>query len=670
MKRRLLKLIGLASLLVSSFSFCLTKPAKNVSALYTLGTTYQNHDADTYYDSISSTSTGNDLIAELNSLNSRRRKSVIGYDTMGTSTSKSPYVYTDYDTSNPNEIHYDANGQPYGETISSFYTYKRATSWNREHVWVDTHGGGSVENDIHMPRPTISSENGDRGHAFYVDGAPAKSQTQFDPKTAGFNENSRGEAARIILYCAIANTNLSLQIGNSSCSTMKNKVMGDLETIMKWHCQYDITERERNRNEGAEYLQGNRKPFIDHPEYAIRIWGDMSSNIESYCANPVWSDAPVTQIPRLAFYKCENNQYSPVSGNTLSLTVGDVVNVVGYVNEKISNDVIWTVTGDSVTYSNFGENGKTFVAAKAGSTTVTITTEYDDNGTTKTVSKSLTINVKEEVGPIIVDGYELITKISDLKTDDKVILKTDTEIGVTGWNNSKDATKSDKQSEWVNYNVEVNGGDVKLKNTVSNLYIAQPTDNFYKEDSSGCSITVDSEGRITANFRVLCINGSNVRFYRSTSISQYIPFKVYKVVGSPIVETKTLTSIEINGTPKDEYELNEELDVSGLTVFAYFSDDTSEDVTSEVGWDYDTSTVGTSIVTCSYTYLDETKTASFTITVEDNTHIDPPPTPPIIDDETTGCLGSLTTSSIIVVTLSILGLMFVLIKDKKKSHIN
>lgn len=260
--------------------------------------TYPNGDAETYYDSISSSTLGGySLLVALRMLNLEKRQTVIGYKPTGTDPSGF-FRYTDYD---PDTVQYDINGQPYGTKISSFYTYKSTTSWNREHVWPNSHGGGSGGNagspypdqDIHMPRPTISSENSNRSNSFYAEGI-ATSSNGWDPVTAGYNEYSRGEAARIVFYCTLVNEKLMLapfdkysELSGTDPITgvayQYGRTMGNLETLLKWNRDYAVTQREKNRNEGAEYLQGNRNAFVDHPEYACKIWGTVNSNTRSIC---------------------------------------------------------------------------------------------------------------------------------------------------------------------------------------------------------------------------------------------------------------------------------------------------------------------------------------------------------------------------------------------------
>lgn len=44
--------------------------------------------------------------------------------------------------------------------------------------------------------------------------------------------------------------------------------MGHLDTLLAWHREDPVDERERHRNDVVAFFQGNRNPFIDHPEWA------------------------------------------------------------------------------------------------------------------------------------------------------------------------------------------------------------------------------------------------------------------------------------------------------------------------------------------------------------------------------------------------------------------
>ncbi len=48
--------------------------------------------------------------------------------------------------------------------------------------------------------------------------------------------------------------------------------IGDLCTLVKWNEEFAVTDFEKRRNDRVKELQGNRNPFIDHPEFVEAIW--------------------------------------------------------------------------------------------------------------------------------------------------------------------------------------------------------------------------------------------------------------------------------------------------------------------------------------------------------------------------------------------------------------
>ncbi len=229
-------------------------------------------DVTAYYSSISDSLTGTNLRNALNTLNNKKRKRTMGYG-----GHKTYLKYTER-----------ADGVPsnkmvgfYDNTLVSADWDNQAT-WNREHVWPNSLGGGSVEGDIHMVRPASVKINSERGNKYY-------GKSIYDP--GQYVEAYRGIAARIIFYCAIANKNLSVIDANSGGSTE----MGKLSDLLEWNLQYAPSTDpnatlelrvEQNRNNviySNEELQGNRNPFIDHPEYACKIWGNTNANTKKIC---------------------------------------------------------------------------------------------------------------------------------------------------------------------------------------------------------------------------------------------------------------------------------------------------------------------------------------------------------------------------------------------------
>ena len=142
---------------------------------------------------------------------------------------------------------------------------------NREHTWPNSRGTGTSGPgaDPFIIRPTLTSENSDRGNYFY--GTRGKSAKEWDPASCGF-EASRGESARVILYAATMYYQNGLSLSNNPGDDTSLKTMGTLSTLLTWNNTYAPTPIEIQIN---NYLSNNgygRNPFVDHPEYASYIW--------------------------------------------------------------------------------------------------------------------------------------------------------------------------------------------------------------------------------------------------------------------------------------------------------------------------------------------------------------------------------------------------------------
>ena len=246
----------------------------------------QNKHILEYYSTIDSSASGDALLTALRTLNLSKRTSTVGYSEMG-SNSSGKVKYTDYD---PNYVKFNADGIPYGTRILSFYSGKTATVFDREHVWPASRlpggrDGNIIDSDILMPRPTMSAENQDRGNSAYVTGM-ASNRDGWDPvtafsKTLGTYEGIRGECARIVFYCLTVDSRCELvdHANYSSGATY----MGKISDLMEWACENPVNMREKRRQVGAEYLQGNRNAFVDHPEYACKIWGTKTDRTRAAC---------------------------------------------------------------------------------------------------------------------------------------------------------------------------------------------------------------------------------------------------------------------------------------------------------------------------------------------------------------------------------------------------
>ena len=250
-----------------------------------------------YYSSITDNMSGSTLLNALNTLNNQKRKSTVGYQGF-----KTAFKLTERTSTTP------------ADKMVGFYdnalvnaNWDNQATWNREHVWPNSRGGNLIEGDIHMTRPASVNINSERGNLFYA------AQGGYDP--GKYVAEYRGVAARIIMYGAIADTSLKLSENTGDASSLHT--MGKLSDLLMWNLQYlptaDTTSTallvEQNRNEvtfSNSSLQGNRNPFIDHPEYACRIWGNTNDKTKQICAGQL--PDPITIDDMESFTLSEHNK--------------------------------------------------------------------------------------------------------------------------------------------------------------------------------------------------------------------------------------------------------------------------------------------------------------------------------------------------------------------------
>ncbi|MFA8450610.1 MAG: endonuclease [Bacteroidales bacterium] len=80
----------------------------------------------------------------------------------------------------------------------------------------------------------------------------------------------KGDLARAIFY-------FYTMYPNSAGDISK---VADPQTLYKWHIQDPVSEEEKGRNQLIEKYQGDRNPYIDHPDYIARAWGFNPSSVE------------------------------------------------------------------------------------------------------------------------------------------------------------------------------------------------------------------------------------------------------------------------------------------------------------------------------------------------------------------------------------------------------
>ena len=150
-------------------------------------------------------------------------------------------------------------------------------NWNREHVWAKSHGfpSSSLEGytDIHHLRPTDISINSSRGNLDFDNSdaplaeAPANrvDGDSFEPRDA-----VKGDVARMLFYMDTRyegfDATPDLQLVDR-ITNVGEAALGRLCRLIEWHNSDPVDATEVYRNNSIYEFQGNRNPFIDHPEW-------------------------------------------------------------------------------------------------------------------------------------------------------------------------------------------------------------------------------------------------------------------------------------------------------------------------------------------------------------------------------------------------------------------
>ncbi len=165
--------------------------------------------------------------------------------------------------------------------------------WNREHIWPQSRLGASASNNVaniasdqFNLRPADTDINNARGDdPFGLDASSGNYGPVGDYFYPG--DADAGDVARSQFYMATRYSTLSLTDNDPPTGTQ----MGDLSSLIYYHFRDVPDAFERRRNHaiyglpGATgpaisnpYMQSNRNPFVDHPEWVWSIFKTTNNN--------------------------------------------------------------------------------------------------------------------------------------------------------------------------------------------------------------------------------------------------------------------------------------------------------------------------------------------------------------------------------------------------------
>ncbi len=180
-----------------------------------------------------------------------------------------------------------------GWSVNAAQEYNNENGWNREHVWAKSHGDFGTEigtgTDVHALRPCDITVNTARwnydfanGGEIYVD-ADGTTECRLTSNSWEPRDIIKGDVARMIFYMATRyegeNFEPDLEIVDYVDSSPNYQPLhGKLSDLYEWHKNDPVSDWERNRNDIIyNQYQGNRNPFIDHPEFVVKIWSHLVS---------------------------------------------------------------------------------------------------------------------------------------------------------------------------------------------------------------------------------------------------------------------------------------------------------------------------------------------------------------------------------------------------------
>jgi hypothetical protein len=180
------------------------------------------------------------------------------------------------DTDGDNMIEDIFTGRPRGPITDRKDAFGHG--FNTEHTWPQSKGAtGIAQSDLHHLQAADISTNEKRGSKPYGEvvtpewttgeganqaklGVDSLGTTVFEPWDA-----TKGDIARGLLY-------FYTRYNDSRPNDFTTiNLRHELPTLLKWHQQDPVDDKERARNDAVQSAQGNRNPFIDHPEFVEMV---------------------------------------------------------------------------------------------------------------------------------------------------------------------------------------------------------------------------------------------------------------------------------------------------------------------------------------------------------------------------------------------------------------
>lgn len=429
-------------------------------------------------------------------------------------------------------------------------------STNREHVWPKDGGKAfsatsDAGSDAHHLRPTEQNLNSTRGSRQFGEVPTIASNIVKQAGSTSYEnlcyvadnvfypgEGYRGATARILMYVETRwgdEFHLNFVLGQG-----KSKTIGDIETLMKWHYQEPPTAEEIRRNEAVFKIQGNRNPFIDHPEFATKIYCYDGKNYNSRL------QAVAAKYDTYTTGGADITSISLSPANTVLSIGGETTLTATIAPANAKRDLTWTSSNPSV--ATVDSTGKVTALAN-GTTTITCASTKDG-----TIKSSATITVKS-VTEIEVNGTPAKTVYSEGETFNPAGLK----ISATYSDNTK-GYLDNSACQWLDGVTRKTTLSVGTTNVICKIGDLETiVTGITVKEATGGSLTIDRSSFTGSGAYAWCtwssegVSGKGFIYPGATDKIQMNSSKVSQFIFNTTAIPANITSIKIkmNSGQKD-----------------------------------------------------------------------------------------------------------------------
>lgn len=349
----------------------------------------------------------------------------------------------------------------------------------------------------------VSENNSKRGNNVY-DYPGAYTGTVFEPI-----DEFKGDIARVYFYMAMRYENQIGSWANASSTSAatfngtSDQVFTDwmLDMLLKWNDEDPVSQREIDRNNAAYDFQGNRNPFIDHPEYVQMIWG--SSNGGEPDNDTVlfedFNDCQTVSQSFIAVSEMSDENWHCITNHGQDDTGAMQMN--GFSEGQQVPSIDWLITTNPINFDDYTDEKLSFYAeATFGNTALQLlySEDYEGNGFPSSFTWQPVPNLAI---PLYPQGESDPVQNIFSDVDISSIQGTQVYLGFK-YNNSN----GEAATRWTLDNFTIEGKEVLSVNQIKDNKFS-----LYPNPVSGQNFTIEGAQIESFTYRIYDLNGRLIR---------------------------------------------------------------------------------------------------------------------------------------------------------------